>query len=418
MNVKLPILIISCVLAAGLGSKAGAQTSATRSYLNVNDPWFLSLTDSLTAAGAYDELFNAYYEAGVSTTASGATRSAAYYYYKADKIATEHNLTDKLAKVLDAEWRLSERRGMVNEAFNFLKRSAALQQSTQKQRAQVAHETEREQSVIEPEQAEEHEQGASEGRRGLQNRGGISLYIIVAALALLLVCVALLYSARQRKSARQIARLVRNNAETMKSPFRLAQMASSVSAAAEELAKASRKESFDARRDILPVLCESNRLSLAASNLIAVGTQRLTAENKDTDLDKILKSVAKEFDPEARLKEVRLEYKSTGKTVVSTDGDMVKLAISNMVSNGVNYAGKGKTVSLWIETVGSTVTLGVEDNGAGMDPAVAEDAAMSPENERMGLGISVCRKIADSLGAKFSIKSLPGKGTTVTLIFK
>ncbi len=68
----------------------------------------------------------------------------------------------------------------------------------------------------------------------------------------------------------------------------------------------------------------------------------------------------------------------------------------------------------------------VADNGAGIPPEdlpfiwerfYKVDKAHSRENHGTGLGLSIAREIIDRHGAKATVESEPGKGTTFVLQF-
>jgi signal transduction histidine kinase len=69
---------------------------------------------------------------------------------------------------------------------------------------------------------------------------------------------------------------------------------------------------------------------------------------------------------------------------------------------------------------GDRVELIVADNGTGMDAASVKRAArggFSSKANGMGLGLNICRHLAGTHGASFSLESVPGAGTTVRLVF-
>lgn len=77
------------------------------------------------------------------------------------------------------------------------------------------------------------------------------------------------------------------------------------------------------------------------------------------------------------------------------------------VLNAVKHAGaSGITVAL--EQRDTKVMLSVSDNGKGFDPA-------SPSGRGTGWGLSIMRDRAESAGAVLGLKSVPGRGTVVSV---
>ncbi len=69
---------------------------------------------------------------------------------------------------------------------------------------------------------------------------------------------------------------------------------------------------------------------------------------------------------------------------------------------------------------GGQLELAVADNGSGMDADRVKRAlhgGFSSKASGTGLGLSICRHLAGTHGATFGLESVPGKGTTVRLVF-
>lgn len=81
-------------------------------------------------------------------------------------------------------------------------------------------------------------------------------------------------------------------------------------------------------------------------------------------------------------------------------------------------------VRFWakLEPDGNSVRLGVTDNGTGMSEAVKRHAfdmffTTKPRGLGTGLGLAMVRKVADRSRGSVHIDSVPGKGTTVAMVF-
>ncbi len=69
---------------------------------------------------------------------------------------------------------------------------------------------------------------------------------------------------------------------------------------------------------------------------------------------------------------------------------------------------------------GDKLELSISDNGAGMDADRVKRAMhgdFSSKASGTGLGLSICRHLAGTHGATFALESVPGKGTTVKMVF-
>ena len=100
--------------------------------------------------------------------------------------------------------------------------------------------------------------------------------------------------------------------------------------------------------------------------------------------------------------------------------------MDQLLINAVQYRREsGAVIRIWAEDVQNGVRLCVEDNGIGIEasdlPRVFEKG-FTGQNGRSGrkstgIGLYLCRRLADKLGLELSIQSRQGEFTRVTLCF-
>ena len=97
----------------------------------------------------------------------------------------------------------------------------------------------------------------------------------------------------------------------------------------------------------------------------------------------------------------------------------------NLVSNAIKFTPEGGTVSLTVRPFGRSIKFIVRDTGIGMDPEFVKSigspfmqAETGPDRRfgGTGLGLTVVKGLIELNGGDFQIDSVPGKGTTVTVI--
>jgi signal transduction histidine kinase len=109
-----------------------------------------------------------------------------------------------------------------------------------------------------------------------------------------------------------------------------------------------------------------------------------------------------------------------------SDPDAILEALLNLVSNSLKYSGDHKRIHLSTASTGEEVSVAVEDNGFGIDPAECEsifEPFRRVRNDRTasrggaGLGLSVVKDIVKAHQGNIRVRSEPGGGSTFTLVF-
>jgi signal transduction histidine kinase len=106
------------------------------------------------------------------------------------------------------------------------------------------------------------------------------------------------------------------------------------------------------------------------------------------------------------------------------DPERLKILLRNLISNAVKFTARGGRVSISASRAEGGTLLGVRDEGIGMDGAriaALFDLGSAPSragtaNERgSGLGLALCKEIADLHGGTIEVFSEPGKGSAFSV---
>lgn len=101
---------------------------------------------------------------------------------------------------------------------------------------------------------------------------------------------------------------------------------------------------------------------------------------------------------------------------------LVREALTNLLDNALQYAGRGATVTVRVLREADRVCVQVEDNGTGMSDADRERAferfyRARPDAQGSGLGLAIVREIVVLHGGTVSLAAVQPQGTRVTMAF-
>ena len=175
------------------------------------------------------------------------------------------------------------------------------------------------------------------------------------------------------------------------------------------------------------IMNNSTHMKQIANSLLQLATLRdYTPVMKEIPIRRLFDEVGKTMYDSLYEKRVRLTYKINAETLYGQE-DLVKSLLLNLCYNAVK-ACKEKIgqIELGALAQGPHITLSVRDNGHGIapenlpkltEPFYRVDKARSREHGGVGLGLTLCKQIADVHGAKLSVESAIGVGTKVSITF-
>ncbi len=163
-------------------------------------------------------------------------------------------------------------------------------------------------------------------------------------------------------------------------------------------------------------------LSAIVNNVLSfhgVGFTSLSA----MDLLASLKSSVEFSRPIAAERGVHLSFTSSmGCAQVYGNSGALQQLVLNLISNAVRHTQTGGRVSVSLSSAagadGPVARVEFSDTGCGIAPELLEEifvAGFSGSGTTSGLGLAVCRQIAQQHDARLSVKSRPGAGTTFLL---
>jgi signal transduction histidine kinase len=163
-----------------------------------------------------------------------------------------------------------------------------------------------------------------------------------------------------------------------------------------------------------------------ASELIEVGSYdmgRVVCHVSEFELRELVAAKCGEALPLAQAKMLKLEIDAPEEPIfVATDRTKLGRILSNLIGNAVKFTRVG-SVRVAIAEVDGGVAMTVSDTGIGIAPerlprifdgdGPMRDTAAGQERG-FGLGLAICRRLANLLGGEIEAQSVPGAGSTFT----
>ena len=189
-------------------------------------------------------------------------------------------------------------------------------------------------------------------------------------------------------------------------------------------------EQHETEAALLPNI--ANQMRSLLSNLYLAASQVIPPEQREQDpaLDAKAAILEQSFFRLLRLVNSMsaAEYLSDSQTLSLRDADLVKLVsevcessadLAEQLGIQLKFTPAGGTVTVELKKSGETLRLTVSDTGCGIPPermahlfdGCFQPGHPSPAPYGLGLGLPLCRAIAEKHGGSITVESAPGKGS-------
>lgn len=146
-------------------------------------------------------------------------------------------------------------------------------------------------------------------------------------------------------------------------------------------------------------------------------------------VDTIVDEVVDLYRPLAADHGIELRIEPTSTITVSIDPGKIRRVISNLVDNAIKYMGGPGSVTLGLSTSNGSTTIRIADTGSGIPPSDlphvferfyrvdrARSAPPGDAPRSIGLGLAICQSIVQAHKGQLNMQSVPGVGTTVSIV--
>ncbi|MDQ0201476.1 sensor histidine kinase [Neobacillus ginsengisoli] len=181
--------------------------------------------------------------------------------------------------------------------------------------------------------------------------------------------------------------------------------------------------------DVSAISNESRRLSKLVANLLILArsdSNQIEIKKQVFRLDELLKNITQQFEDIATYQGKSIHLDVSESVLFLADQERIHQLIVILLDNAMKYTNEGGEICLSCHQIGSSITLRVKDTGIGIpeedipkifDRFYQRDKVRTA-GEGTGLGLSIAKWIIEQHQGKTKVQSIPGKGTTIEMIFK
>jgi len=172
---------------------------------------------------------------------------------------------------------------------------------------------------------------------------------------------------------------------------------------------------------------ESKRLASLVQDIIQLSRLQsadLLKTAVPVDLSSVIAEAVERNQVLAERKGIKISWDSPPGTLVLGDGEMLSMAVKNLIENAILYSDEGGQVGVGLREDDGTAQISVTDTGVGIDPEHVEriferfyraDPSRSRSTGGTGLGLAIVKHVANNHRGDIQVFSKLGFGSTFTL---
>lgn len=152
---------------------------------------------------------------------------------------------------------------------------------------------------------------------------------------------------------------------------------------------------------------------------------RLDLIKKRIDLYKLIQGSLKSYMPMATVKKISMTtVLEPGLPEISADERRLEQVLSNLITNAIKFTAAGGAVEIGARRLDGDIRFWVKDTGEGIPPDELGDlfekyrqstSGKISQSKGTGLGLVICKKIAEAHGGRISVESRVGEGSTFSM---
>lgn len=169
---------------------------------------------------------------------------------------------------------------------------------------------------------------------------------------------------------------------------------------------------------ILNIKKEIQRVSGFAESFLQYG-RPLELNLQNTDIGLLIEDVIGLVMAKAQKEGIEIRRECEALPELSVDSEFIKTCLYNVILNAFQAMPEGGTLTIRTKETGEKFSIAVEDTGMGISEEKAGrifDPFFTTKGQGLGLGLPLTKRIIEEHKGKVDFKSVPGKGSTITMI--
>ena len=166
------------------------------------------------------------------------------------------------------------------------------------------------------------------------------------------------------------------------------------------------------------IVSQSLRMEALVNDLLAF-THENREERQVADLSELVDDCVTMIRVEAEPAHVQIEHASHPPLKCRVVADRITQMLLNLMKNGLQSMPDGGLLKIGMEQSGKTARITIADSGIGIPPEDLPhifEPFWTSKARGTGLGLALCRKVAEEHGGSLRIESTEGAGTIVTVV--
>jgi signal transduction histidine kinase/HAMP domain-containing protein len=167
--------------------------------------------------------------------------------------------------------------------------------------------------------------------------------------------------------------------------------------------------------EIITNLLDINAIEAGKTNLVM----------KDVDVVALASQLIEEYSDRAQQKKISMQFECDSETInIHADTNATRQVLDNLLSNALKYSPFGTRTTVRLRTVGACAHIAIQDEGPGLSnedksKLFGKFARLSAQptggENSTGLGLSIVKRLVESMHGRVWCESELGKGATFTV---